>query len=222
MTSIRSFAEILRDDKNIDDAQLSHFSSIIHDESIRLTYLLDEILDLSFLEHGRVQLNVKKVSLGSIIERAKNSTQTIRQQSNTVIKIEPQFLMLELETDADRLSQVFINLISNAIKHSGQAQPEIRFNCKVQEHSLLIEVADNGSGISSENAELIFQKFAKLSTEQSAGSAGLGLPISREIVRNLGGKLLYVGNNPGAVFHIILPKTTSDSTLGTDAIEVAE
>lgn len=222
MTSIRSFAEILRDDKNIDDAQLSHFSSIIHDESIRLTYLLDEILDLSFLEHGRVQLNVKKVAFGTIIERAKNATQTIRHQSNAVVKITPQLLELELETDANRLSQVLINLISNAIKHSGQAKPEIRFDCKTHEHALLIEVADNGSGISSENAELIFQKFAKLSSEQSAGSAGLGLPISREIVRNLGGKLLYVGNNPGAVFHIILPKTTAALDTAASSIEIAE
>lgn len=206
MTSIRAFAEILRDDRNIDKSQLSHFSSIIHDESIRLTYLLDEILDLSFLEHGKIQLKLTKTSFARVFERAMNATQTLREQSGAEVTMSPVLETLELETDADRLSQVLINLISNAIKHCGKPKPEINFNCELFEHTIQIEVSDNGFGISSENTELIFQKFAKLSSEQGAGSAGLGLPISREIVRNLGGKLLYVGNNPGAVFHIILPK----------------
>jgi signal transduction histidine kinase len=83
-------------------------------------------------------------------------------------------------------------------------------------------MTDNGKGISAENAEIIFQKFAKLSSEQGAGSAGLGLPISREIVRNLGGKLLYVGNNPGAVFNIILPHSISPLLDPAAAIEPAD
>jgi Na+/proline symporter/nitrogen-specific signal transduction histidine kinase len=211
MTSIRAFAEILRDEDHIDQDQISRFSSIIHDESIRLTYLLDEILDLSFLEHGKVQLKVTKTKFSQIIERAMNATQTLRQQSGAKVDLSKSIETLSLETDADRLSQVLINLISNAIKHSGSQTPVIKFSCERFEHTTQIEVTDNGLGISAENAEIIFQKFAKLSSEQGAGSAGLGLPISREIVRNLGGKLLYVGNNPGAVFNIILPNTITAS-----------
>lgn len=205
MTSIRTFAEILRDEKNIEKEQLFHFASIIHDESIRLTYLLDEILDLSFLEHGRIQLKLSHTHFGKIIERALYATQTLRNQSGAQIIVPEPLKDLDITTDANRLSQVLINLISNAIKHSNRTAPVINFHFTQFEHILQIEISDNGAGISAENAELIFQKFAKLSSEQGAGSAGLGLPISREIVRNLGGKLLYKGNNPGAVFHIILP-----------------
>lgn len=222
MTSIRAFAEILRDEDNIDKSQISHFSSIIHDESIRLTYLLDEILDLSFLEHGKVQLKLSFTKFGKIIERAMNATQTLREQSNAEIKVPDELKYLVIETDADRLSQVLINLISNAIKHSNAKKPVISFKCERYDHTVQIEMTDNGEGISAENAEVIFQKFAKLSSEQGAGSAGLGLPISREIVRNLGGKLLYVGNNPGAVFHIILPHNISPLLEPIEAIEPAD
>lgn len=209
MTSIRAFAEILRDEDHMGKDQISHFSSIIHDESIRLTYLLDEILDLSFLEHGKVQLKLSFTKFDKILKRAMNATQTLREQSGAEIEIPDALKHLVIETDADRLSQVLINLISNAIKHSAAEKPIIRFNLEHYEHTIQIEMTDNGKGISAENAEIIFQKFAKLSSEQGAGSAGLGLPISREIVRNLGGKLLYVGNNPGAVFNIILPHSIS-------------
>ncbi len=73
---------------------------------------------------------------------------------------------------------------------------------------MIVDVADNGSGISKDDIEIIFEKFAKLSSKVTTGSAGLGLPISREIVKNLGGTLSYEGTHKGAIFCVSLPLTS--------------
>lgn len=230
MTSIRSFAEILRDSDAIDDAARARFSSIIHAESIRLTRLLDDILDLSFLENGRIRLDLAEVTIGDIIDRALIATETLRQERCAVIHRNESAERATVTTDSDRLAQVFINLITNAIRHGGHSEggregnaPHIHIHCEARGGTIQIEVSDDGAGISADHVDLIFEKFSKLSADATSGSAGLGLPISREIMRNLGGSLEYVPTPPpdisaekpgpkGAVFRVTLatgaPATT--------------
>lgn len=205
MTSIRTFSEILRDNDTLEPEQLNKFATIIHDESIRLTRLLDDILDLSFMENGRVQLNLETVPLSKVIEHALTATQTQIQDCRAKILRDPQAEELMIHTDPDRLSQVIINLVSNALRHCGVEKPEIAVLSGLYGDRVIIDVADNGSGISKDNIDIIFEKFAKLSSKVTAGSAGLGLPISREIVKNLGGTLSYEGTSKGAIFRINLP-----------------
>ncbi len=209
MTSVRSFAEILRDTEELDDEKLRSFSSIILDESVRLTRLLDEILDLSFLESGKVQLRKRRVQLDSIVERAILSSQTLASQSGSQVILEPSVRLYSLYTDPDRLAQVLINLLSNAIKYGTNDDPVVRVNARLTRTELMINVADNGPGIPKEAENQIFEKFARLSHASSAGSAGLGLAISREIAKNLGGDLIYVRGRHGSVFRIILPMVSS-------------
>jgi Na+/proline symporter/nitrogen-specific signal transduction histidine kinase len=209
MTSIRSFAEILRDAKDLEPERLKHFSTIILDESVRLTRLLDEILDLSFLESGKVQLRKKRVFLEDIVERAVLSTQTLAAQSGSKVTLEPSVGRFSLYTDSDRLAQVLINLLTNAIKYGVNDDPEVRINARMTRAELMINVTDNGPGIPKNAENQIFEKFARLSQASSAGSAGLGLAISREIVKTLGGDLIYVRSRSGSTFRIVLPMTTS-------------
>ncbi|MEJ6707803.1 MAG: sensor histidine kinase [Amylibacter sp.] len=208
MTSIRTFAEILRDSDPLEPEQLNNFASIIHDESIRLTRLLDDILDLSFMENGRVQLHMETVPLSKIIDHALTTTQAQVNDKGAKILRDADAEKMMLYTDPDRLSQVLINLVSNALKHCGADQPEIAVLSWVYGDRLIIDVADNGSGISKDDIEIIFEKFAKLSSKVTTGSAGLGLPISREIVKNLGGTLSYEGTHKGAIFCVSLPLTS--------------
>jgi len=107
--------------------------------------------------------------------------------------------------DFDRLAQVFINLLSNAIKYGRAEDPEIRITGRKVGKVAIIGIADNGPGIRLQDREKVFEKFARLSEITLAGSAGLGLPISREIMRNLNGDLTVEKNAPGAVFRITLP-----------------
>jgi Na+/proline symporter/signal transduction histidine kinase len=206
MTSIRSFAEILRDSGAMDAEKLKRFSSIILEESLRLTRLLDEILDLSFLESGQIKLNLAQVSLHEVIARALSATQTLQKQSRISVVYSKDTRNLTLLTDFDRLAQVFINLITNAIKYGDAQKPEILISSRMTNGVLITDVADNGPGIPAQYREFIFEKFSRLSGENASGSAGLGLAISSEIMRNLGGSLSYEGGGEGAVFRVQLPQ----------------
>lgn len=204
MTSIRSFAEILRDEPEIGGAQAQRFVEIINTESQRLTRLLDEILDLSFLESGRVNWQLEPVSLDAVIGHALTSSEALRAEAGVEI-IRKGTTDITVTADFDRLAQVFINLLSNAIKYGRAETPQITIHTRRVGKHVMIGVADNGAGIRIEDREKVFEKFARLSEITLAGSAGLGLPISREIMRNLNGDLTLEENAPGAVFRLTLP-----------------
>ena len=204
MTSIKSFAEILRETDDISSKESKRFVDIINAESQRLTRLLDEILDLSFLESGRVNWQLEPVELSFVIERSLASSEALRASAEVIISRNVSADIM-VTADFDRLAQVFINLISNAIKYGRAENPEIRITARKVGKVAIIGIADNGPGIRSIDREKVFEKFSRLSEITLAGSAGLGLPISREIMRNLNGDLTLEENAPGAVFRITLP-----------------
>lgn len=205
MTSIRSFAEILRSGDKMEPADIRRFSGIIHDESQRLTRLLDELLDLSFLESGQATLNPSEGELSSLIDRALAAGISSTQTPQITIHRNEGREKIRVTTDLDRLSQVFINLASNAQKYCDATNPELTIRVARRDGQVSIDFADNGSGIAPDQRDIIFEKFSRLSDASAAGSAGLGLAICREIMRNLGGTIRYVPGKGGAAFRVTLP-----------------
>ncbi len=207
MTSIRAFSEILMQSDGLDDAGRTRFSKIIHDESRRLTRLLDDLLDLSVLENGHVTLNPSEVTLPTVLQRALNATsaleESVRLQIDCDLDVAADW---RLYTDADRLSQVFINLISNAQKYCEAETPCLTISLRETAQFWEVEFADNGAGIPERQRGLIFEKFVRLDGTRPAQGAGLGLAISREIMQRLGGALHHVPSKRGAVFLVRLPK----------------
>jgi len=110
-----------------------------------------------------------------------------------------------LRTDADRLAQVFINLISNARKYCDAARPELRIAVRQRAGRVTVDFIDNGKGIPKDARRVIFEKFARLSDANRAGGAGLGLAICREIMANLGGSVAYLPGQGGAAFRVTVP-----------------
>ncbi|MEJ6389032.1 ATP-binding protein [Gymnodinialimonas ulvae] len=208
MTSIRSFSEILMQADKVDDAARTRFSRIIHDESLRLTRLLDDLLDLSVLENGRVTLNLGEANLADVLDRATNAAGA-EAGGGIVIKRDRAREAVALWTDSDRLAQVFINLISNARKYCDAQAPELVIAVVADAQGVVVEFSDNGSGISTRQEALIFEKFARLDTARGAPGAGLGLAISREIMARLDGDLHYVPRPGGATFRVRLPARAS-------------
>lgn len=202
MTSIRSFSEILRDAEELGQEQLTKYANIIHQEAIRLTRLLDDLLDLSVLENGQVNLNIQRGSLTALLDHATASTGV----SGAGLRIHRRGLDLdvEMETDLDRLSQVFINLIANAKKYCDAPRPELTIRVAQRDNYLVVDFTDNGSGVPRDKQDLIFEKFARVS-DQKAGGAGLGLAICREIMSRLGGAITYLPGQGGASFRVTLP-----------------
>jgi signal transduction histidine kinase len=204
MTSIRAFSEILTEG-GLPADQVVDYGRIIHDEARRLTRLLDDLLDLSVLESGTVQLNLDLVNLGGLIDRAIAAASHTRPERRFAIERDPPAEDIFLRTDADRLVQVLINLISNARKYCDAPSPALRIAVRQKGGRVSIDVIDNGRGIPPESQDLIFEKFARLTDETRAGGAGLGLAICREVMANLGGTVAYLPGQGGAAFRISVP-----------------
>jgi hypothetical protein len=202
MTSIRSFSEILRDMEGLSSAEKTRYASIIHSETIRLTRLLDDLLDLSVLENGQVSLNARQINLRGVIEQAVTTAQASSARKLD-IRRRPRSEDLALFTDGDRLAQVFINIVTNAIKYCDASAPVLEIAVRRQEDEVIIAFTDNGSGIPAEGQNLMFEKFARLGTGDADG-AGLGLAICREIITRLGGSIRYVQHMQGGSFEVVL------------------
>ena len=189
MTSIRSFSEILLGDEAITEAEPQRFVGIIHDEALRLTRLLDEILDISRLEAGIADLPLAAVNPEATITAALDSVDGVARQSGVAIRRQPVPDGVTIDANEDRLRQVLINLLSNAVKYNPAADPVIELRPHVAGDGLAIDVIDNGGGVPREEAARIFERFARGSRAGQQHGAGLGLPISRAIMRSMGGDL---------------------------------
>lgn len=206
MTSIRSFSEILLDDQDIDPGQRQHFVSTIHQESLRLTKLLDEILDLSALERGERAWDNVPIDAEAALDRALTVCEALLRQRGMKVQLGERAQRTMVEGDADRLCQVFINLISNAVKYNDSDTPLLHISSTVRAGSYVVDIADNGPGIGKRERKLIFEKFWRgPGGVADQGGAGLGLAISRQIIARMNGSLdLVQGPLPGACFRVRL------------------
>ncbi len=204
MTSIRSFSEILRDTQGLDAADQKKYASIIHVEAIRLTRLLDDLLDLSVLENGQVILNLEEGTLGQVLDQA---ITTAKAGGGTALGItcEGGGQQTPVRTDLDRLGQVFLNLITNAQKYCAADQPALRIHVAQTDQGHIVDFIDNGSGVPAESRTMMFEKFSRIGAHSSDG-AGLGLAICREIMTRLGGQIDYLDGTGGTGFRVTLPR----------------
>ncbi|WP_291727213.1 ATP-binding protein [Leisingera sp. F5] len=203
MTSIRAFSEILRDDGQLSAQDQRHYAGIIHDETLRLTRLLNDLLDLSVLENGQVSLNMSAGALPDVLDHAVAAALA---GSDRPLKVRrnPATEGVRISSDLDRLAQVFINLIANAQKYCDAAEPELSISASATSGWLQIDFTDNGSGVPAEFQQMIFEKFSRVSPER-AGGAGLGLAICREVMQRLGGNVSYLPGHGGGAFRVSLP-----------------
>ncbi|MCF2870296.1 ATP-binding protein [Octadecabacter sp. G9-8] len=202
MTSIRSFSDILRDGE-IEDEARKKFAGIIHDETNRLTRLLDDLLDLGVLESGQVQLNIGEGTLAEVLDRAIMASGVA--PDDLVISRRAVNEGVPLTTDLERLAQVFINLISNAAKYCMADDPELRIIVRQINGQTVVDFCDNGAGVPKESQSMIFEKFSRLEDAGKAGGAGLGLSICRQIMTALGGDVTYLPGQGGAGFRVTIP-----------------
>ena len=203
MTSVRAFSEILRDTPDLASEDQQRYASVIHDEAQRLTRLLNDLLDLSVLENGQVSLNLSEGRLGEVLDHSVTAA-LAGADTQVEIRRDRDREGLVLNTDLDRLAQVFINLIANAQKYCVAEHPVLKIVIEELGDLVCIDFVDNGAGVPSDKRKVIFEKFSRVTPER-AGGAGLGLAICREIMLRLGGDVTYVPGNTGARFRVTLP-----------------
>jgi len=161
----------------------------IQDESLRLTRLLDEILDISRLEAGTLDLPVGPIDPEAVIAAALGTVSGVARKHGVTMRREPVPDGVLVRANEDRLRQALINLLSNAVRYNGADEPHIQVQPHVRGGFLNIDVIDNGGGVSAEEAATVFEKFTRGSRAGHDQGAGLGLPISRAIMRTMGGDL---------------------------------
>ncbi|GLQ54828.1 sensor histidine kinase [Devosia nitrariae] len=216
MTAIRAFSEILLEAEDLKGAEREKFISTIHKESLRLTTLLDEILDLSALERGERGWENQPVDAESVLEQAVHVCHALARQRAMTIRLARRAKAATVSADPDRLGQVLINLISNAIKYNSTEHPQVTVSSRIVDGAYCVEVADNGPGIAKAERGKIFEKFYRGRRAGAAlTGAGLGLAISRQIVARMNGKLeLIEGTRRGACFRVTLPLLKAEAMAG--------
>jgi signal transduction histidine kinase len=222
LTSIRAFSEILHDNPDLPADERQKFLNIIIQESERLTRLINQVLDLAKLESGRAEWRVSAIDIRSVIEDSINATSQLFRAKNVALETRLPPSLPPIRADRDRLVQVLINLLSNAVKFVAADTGRVEVELFHDPDGLRVHVADNGPGISRENQQFIFEKFRQAGdtmTEKPEGT-GLGLPISRQIIEHLGGRL-WVESEPGAgaTFAFVLP--TAEATAGDEPMVAA-
>ena len=214
LTSVRSIAEILHANPEIEKEQQQSFTSIVVKESERLTRLINQVLDFQKIETGRMEWNFTPLHLTDIIQDALNAThQLIKDKNISLTRVLPSYIPV-IRGDRDRLIQVLVNLISNAVKFCDKDQGKIDLRLQVQKECLQLDVVDNGIGIRAEDREIIFEEFrqVKHNLKGRPPGSGLGLAIARRIIEFHGGSI-WVASQEGAgsTFSFTLPKQSLHS-----------
>jgi signal transduction histidine kinase len=208
LTSIKAYAETLIDMAEEESIE-KEFLTIINEETDRLNILINDILDLSKIEAGKMEFRIEINDINAIIKRAVKNMESFASKKDIIIKTEFQDEKCEIPFDKDRILQVLLNLINNAVKFSNE-NSEIKVFCKhYSDKYVLIGVKDSGVGIAKEHFETVFEKFKQTDNvlKRNVGGTGLGLPICKNIIEYHGGRIWVESEiGKGATFLFTIPK----------------
>ena len=224
LTSVLGFAKLIQkkldesifpliqtDDKKVNRniRQVTENIEIIVSEGMRLTKLINEVLDVAKIEAGKMQWNMNTLMITEVIDRAFSATSALFEQKGLTPIRETESDLPNIYGNKDRLIQVVINLISNAVKFTEQGHVTCRV--KQTDKSIVVSVIDQGVGISEPDQPKVFERFKQVGdtlTDKPQGT-GLGLPISKEIVEHHGGRIWVESElGKGSTFSFSLPIAT--------------
>ncbi|MBX5436160.1 MAG: HAMP domain-containing protein [Alicyclobacillaceae bacterium] len=207
LSMMQGYTEALLDEFGDDPVQRRELTQIIHDETMRMKRLVNDLLDLAQLESGQFQLSLCEVELVSLAHRVHRKFQTLAAERGVDLNLAACTEAVVVLGDADRLEQVLTNLLDNALRHTPAAGLVAVDVDRLDSHAR-IRVADTGSGIPEEDLPFIWERFYKADKARTRGSAGtgLGLAISRQIVLQHGGDII-VESAPGkgTTFTVVIP-----------------
>lgn len=208
ITSIKAFAAILQQNEGINDAQKKEFLQIVVHESERITRLINQVLDLEKLG---VQTGTNATLTFDLTALCKNAFLGLKQlmedrgiNANLLLPKDS----IPIEGNPDQITQVIVNLLSNAIKFCDEKAGIVQLRLFREADKAVIEVFDNGKGISEKDQQIIFEKFTQLNDKimgKPKGS-GLGLFISKTIIEQHQGHIRVISKvGEGATFLVMLP-----------------
>lgn len=212
-------------EKNLNSEQVE-YAQVIQSSGQGLLALIDEILDLSKIEAGKMTLEYEQMNLSAFSNNIRSLFEPLAKEKGIgFITAVGNNVPPEIETDKLRLEQVVRNLLSNAIKFTSEGSVTLEIQKDKREGYISFSVKDTGIGIAKEKQSLVFEAFQQEdgSTRRKYGGTGLGLSISRELVRLLGGEITLKSEaGKGSCFTIVIPVSKDQRSLQQSVHEITE
>ncbi|WP_027000662.1 sensor histidine kinase [Eisenibacter elegans] len=201
ITSIRAFSEILHDNPDLEEDEKKQFLHTIIKETERMERLILSVLDLERFESGKQLLHFQTIQLNDLIRESAASMRQVFQEKGVQLLMHLDPNLPRIEADADRMQQVILNLLSNALKFCPAVRGRVIIYATydlINRH-VQIDIEDNGKGIPEGSKELIFDKFFQVENQtiRKPQGSGLGLAICRNIITHHKGKIWVQVSQPG-------------------------
>lgn len=210
ISMLQGYSEAIVDDIADSKEEKNELAQIIYEESLRLSRLVNELLDMASMEAGHLTLNIEKVEVTPYIERIYRKFQGIATENQVDFKLIKDVSQPFAYFDPDRIEQVFTNLIDNAIRHTKE-DGYVKVSVTNDENGFSVSIEDSGSGIPEEDLPFVFERFYKADKSRTRNKhvkgTGLGLSIAKNIVKSHKGTITVKSKiNVGTTFNFILPK----------------
>jgi len=229
LNAIIGFSQLLSKDESLEDEKRNIIQTI-YKSGIFLLSMINDILDMSKIEARKIVLHPSVTDLEMLVNDLMIWLRTRAEEKGLMLNLRTEFQNSCILIDADKLKQILINLITNAIKYSHRG--EIDVIMRNDRHYLYIEVKDQGVGIAKEDIEKIFKPFMQVGNASDITGAGLGLAITKKFIEAMDGKIDVQSNlSQGSTFYVTLPyqetnscqkgveESSFDSIVGIDAIK---
>jgi two-component system sensor histidine kinase ResE len=208
ISMLQGYSEAIIDDIAETEQEKKEIAGVIYEESLRMGRLVNELLDLARMEAGHIQLQEEDVHLHEFVERVVRKFQGLAKEKSIMLSSTCNDCHDTFTFDADRIEQVFTNLIDNAIRHTEESG-EVAVKVQMLKDGLKVDIKDSGSGIPKEDLPFVFERFYKADKARTRGKAGtgLGLAIVKNIIDAHNGQIsVHSKINEGTTFSFFLPR----------------
>ena len=192
LTNVRGYTETLLESPDIDDETRTRFLTVINGEADRMTRIVKDLLTLTRLDYDRMEIKMEPVDLCRIGRTAAQAMEMEAHSRELSLRVELPDSLPQVKGDGQRLQQVVINILSNAIKYN-KPGGSVTLLGGTEDGRAFLRVADTGIGVPREDLPRVFERFYRVDKARSreSGGTGLGLAIARQIVENHGGRLTF-------------------------------
>ena len=205
LASLKALTETLQDGALDDPPAAQRFLSRIETEVDALTQMAQELLDLSRIESGKIELNLQETTPQKILQRAADRMRLQAERADVNLTLDCLSELPNIQADVARIEQVLVNLIHNGIKFTSTGGT-VTLSAEAGSRLIRFAVTDSGSGIPADDLPRIFERFYKADPSRRSGGTGLGLSISKPLIEAHGGKIWAESREgSGSTFYFELP-----------------
>jgi signal transduction histidine kinase len=215
LTSIQGFSQAIVEGVTSDPESAQRAAQIIHDEAGRMNRMVESLLDLARIEAGQLDFKAHAVALSDLLQNVGDSLSVKARDKGLGLTLEIPPGLPRIAGDGDRLAQVFVNLLDNAVKHT-PAGGQITLRAETDPNGVTIAVQDTGVGIPPDDLPRVFERFYQVDKSRKSdrrSGMGLGLAITKQIVEAHGGVIQVASAlGKGTTFTVWLPLPRPDMT----------